>query len=670
MVGSHLLRTALGIVGVIGAASSASTVMPLPPQPAAATSQQVPRATPWVGPRAITRTTAELVRDTRADDAERSQGNKEEKFEKDSDLDLPPAVARPTLLAGTPTYSFAGVWPRAQPVTLAFTAATGKSVPDTMGAAGPRQFLLVTNQVIRSFGNQTGAPDSAIDMSLSTFFRPVGVSPVDPNVRYDRQTDKWLVGAISYPGNTNGSNLLLFAVSDTGVLTSTTTWTFFQFQFDQAAPAGNSGCSADYPYWGLDSVALYVKVGVISCPAGTTARAALFVIQKASLVGDRSLVVSTFRDVDNNVGSPVDNLDGAGGTGYFLRDRQLCRMINVPASPTLLPCVAIEGNEVFGFFSAIRHRGNDEESGSRVNGGDDSSGRLHIGSGVVKTGVLRGGQLWFASNTVLDNAGRFYYGSEISRGSRLGVIWWQIGDIDSGRPRVVKSGRFFQHSADNDVDQRNYWMPSIAVSGQGHMVIGVSAAGINEYANAVAVGRLSDDPPDVYRDPQIYSNSNAAYNDNSARFPGSTISPKGVRRWGDYSHTSMDPCDDMTMWTVQQYTATPDTWGLAVARVSAPPPAAPSVATPSVVARDQDSVEIQLKANQDNGRGFFDPGPGFACRLEVRVSGATVNSVRVVDSLTLQINLSSRGVSPGPLDFTITNPDGQSVTATALVRVP
>jgi hypothetical protein len=198
------------------------------------------------------------------------------------------------------------------------------------------------------------------------------------------------------------------------------------------------------------------------------------------------------------------------------------------------------------------------------------------------------------------------------------------------------------------------------------MLIGASAAGTNEYVNAVAIGRLAGDPPGMFRDPSLYTEATAAYNADDSRWSGS---PRGARRWGDYSHTLVDPCDDMTMWTVQQYTAETDKWGIAVARMAAPPPVTPTSATPNSVASNQDHVEVELKGTATDGAAFFDPGSGFECRLRVNIPGASVNAVRVVNPTTLSLSLSTRGVTPGPLDITITNPDGQSVVAAGVVRV-
>jgi hypothetical protein len=98
-------------------------------------------------------------------------------------------------VATQPSYRFEGILPRVQPVTLAFTVYVGNGVPDSMGAVGPMQFLMVINNRIKSFDKRTGRADNVIDLGLGTFFQPLGAAPFDPNVRYDRRADKWIVAA-------------------------------------------------------------------------------------------------------------------------------------------------------------------------------------------------------------------------------------------------------------------------------------------------------------------------------------------------------------------------------------------------------------------------------------------------------------------------------------------
>jgi hypothetical protein len=47
------------------------------------------------------------------------------------------------------------------------------------------------------------------------------------------------------------------------------------------------------------------------------------------------------------------------------------------------------------------------------------------------------------------------------------------------------------------------------------------------------------------------------------------------RRWGDYSNTSLDPTDSLTIWTIQEYAephsgANHIVWGTRIAPISSP----------------------------------------------------------------------------------------------------
>src|SRR4029077_11453520 len=123
-------------------------------------------------------------------------------------------------------------------------------------------------------------------------------------------------------------------------------------------------------------------------------------------------------------------------------------------------------------------------------------------------------------------------------------------------------------------------------------------------------GRLANDPLGTVNAPALFTASNTSYNPSDG-------SP---HRWGDYSFTSVDPSDDMTMWTIQEFCAGANTYGLEVAKLIAPPPAAPASASSSV-ATGQTSASVTITGTSSSGSGFFDPGSGFANRIAAAVGG-------------------------------------------------
>ena len=125
----------------------------------------------------------------------------------------------------------------------------------------------------------------------------------------------------------------------------------------------------------------------------------------------------------------------------------------------------------------------------------------------------------------------------------------------------------------------------------------------------------------------------------------------------------------MTLWTIQEYCSSTDSWGVRVAELQAPAPATPSSAAPAAIAPGQASVSVVVTGTSAEGSGFFDPGPGCAKRLSASVSGpgVTVNAATVTGPASLTLDLDTIGAAPGPRTVTVTNPDGQSRTSTEAI---
>jgi len=115
--------------------------------------------------------------------------------------------------------------------SLSFNGATltdtGAFPPDSMGTAGPTQFITFVNGRIRSF-TKAGVADGVLNANPDVFFAsvstPVAGSVVldftsDPQIRYDRFTARWYLTIIDVPCTnatctTTAPNRVLMAVSD------------------------------------------------------------------------------------------------------------------------------------------------------------------------------------------------------------------------------------------------------------------------------------------------------------------------------------------------------------------------------------------------------------------------------------------------------------------------
>ena len=77
------------------------------------------------------------------------------------------------------------------------------------------------------------------------------------------------------------------------------------------------------------------------------------------------------------------------------------------------------------------------------------------------------------------------------------------------------------------------------------------------------------DPPNSIREPVTLKDGEGPY----------TKTRGGLNRWGDYSGAQVDPSDDLTLWTVQEYARIPTgrgdgsgRWGTWWGRVGGGPP--------------------------------------------------------------------------------------------------
>src|SRR5207247_1415152 len=142
-------------------------------------------------------------------------------------------------------------------------------------------------------------------------------------------------------------------------------------------------------------------------------------------------------------------------------------------------------------------------------------------------------------------------------GGRNGSRWYEIGEL-TNNPVLIQAGTLFDSAT---LNAKGYWIPSVAFSGQGHMALGCSYAASNAFAGIATAGRLRNDPLGSTQSPTLAVVSTTAYN-----LTGETNT---VHRWGDFSQVVVDPADDMTMWTFQEYCNQANSWGVRVIQLKA-----------------------------------------------------------------------------------------------------
>ncbi|MCI0449814.1 MAG: T9SS type A sorting domain-containing protein [Chlorobi bacterium] len=511
---------------------------------------------------------------------------------------------------------------------------------DNMGAAGPTQYIAIANGRIKTFAKSTGSADGVLNTTTDNFFNSVrdGAGTSDPRIRYDRMSQKWFVVII----NVSSPNRILLAVSNTSTITVSTTWTFYFI----SAPSR----FYDYPTLGIDNNALYIGTNDFNTALTAFLGCSGYVVNKADLISGTlteflfSLVPNTSSDGPYTP-QGVDNFDASAAEGYFIGvsfqffgSLVVRRVSNPGGVPSISSNISIAVNTTT-FPISVPHLG---MIGSRpLDALDD---RLFAA-------CLRNGRLWTAHNIEVNSSGVATVG-----GGRNGTRWYELTSL-TGTPTVFQSGTIFDAAGSNPI---SYWIPTVMVSGQGHAAIVFSSAGNNARINVSTAGRLSGDVLGTTQSIVNITSSSTAYN-----------VQVGTQRWGDYSYVSLDPDDDMTMWSVEGFCNASNSWGERVTRLLAPAPTPLTSAVPNSLTPGQPSVDVVITGTPASGEEFYDPGSGFTNRISASINGGvTVNSTTYNSSTQVTLNVSTVGATSGPKTVTITNPDGQFVSSSTIFDVP
>jgi hypothetical protein len=424
--------------------------------------------------------------------------------------------------------------------------------PDTMGAAGPAHVMTMLNAGVRI---QTKAGGDLGIVALQTFFSPATESRdvFDPRLVYDSLAGRWIATADAERRSPDSE--VLFAISETSDPTGR--WFFYAFDAD---PAGLLW--ADFPGFGVNSTWIAITNNMFPS-VGVNQGAKMWVIDKVTALGGGPITVSVFPlgfdligasrgiapqpavtfDADEPnlyildnpnlhlMGTPIlrlAQLTGTGpapvwspvGIGAFL----------VPIAYDAVPFPTI-GAEQFGVPSTCDGGANDGQP--CVYTTDCPGGGCRrittADSRLLSLTVLRNGRLWYVQHGGLPSG----------TPDRLVVFWNQLDPLTlaSGASPIVQFG-----ALDGGPGVYHFF-PSIAVNQNDDVCIGFSRSDANSFIDALETTRLGTDPPGTTRPISVIKAGEGPYE----------LVLSSGNRWGDYSATVVDPTDDLSFWTIQEF---------------------------------------------------------------------------------------------------------------------
>jgi len=454
-----------------------------------------------------------------------------------------PALAAPIIapspapLAPAVTSSFAGLGnpPPGQDIIP----------PDTMGAAGPDHLVSILNSDFGVFDKATGAVLQ--ESSLRSFWGSLGTAagepanfPFDPKILYDQHSGRFV--AVTLGGRSAPASWIMIAVSPASGPTGA--WSKWAIDADVDNDVVQTNASADYPGLGVDQFNVYITANMFD-NTNAFQYGKVWVIPKPQLLLTNPGPTLTWSEVHGPAPSGLSRQPahtfGAAAETYLVSEGTpslllLTRIDNTSGTPVVRPPVTVP---IATYSSPFPFPGAPQPGASTIDTIDTSDTR-------VLNVVYRNGSVW-ATHHVVGPSGK------------VEVAWYRI---NPGSGTVQSQGR---------VTDPNLWYyyPSIAVNKDNVAAIGFSGSSTTEFVGGYYT---------VIQPSTGAAESVALLKAGEAHYFKTFTS--GDNRWGDFSATSVDPTDDTSFWTLQEYAESQisgiSQWGTWWGKFTPGPPPPPS----------------------------------------------------------------------------------------------
>ena len=387
--------------------------------------------------------------------------------------------------------------------------------PDTYGAVGPNHVMTTLNTQVR-IQNRSGGVLSTV--SLTAFWASVGnPDPFDPKVIYDSYTGRWIFAAVANGQLTTSA--ILIGVSATSDPTGA--WYLYKVAAD---PSGVNW--ADYTSLGFNKNWIVVSVNMFPISGTNSGPVNIYAFNKTNLYAHGAGTYTLLQDTSGNAFtmSPSITYDTNLTTEYLIEDWD-----NTAGKLRLSTITGAIGAEVLTTGISFPTTSPWDFGGS----GDflpqlGISRRMDGGDSRIQNLVFRNGKLWTTHTVFLPS----------TVPTRTVAQWWQI----STNGTVQQVGRI-----DGGSSNTFYAYPSIAVNKNNDALLGYSRFSSNQYPSANYSFHFSSDAANAFRDDTLLKAGESPY---FKTFGGAD------NRWGDYSATTVDPVNDTSFWTIQEYAAT------------------------------------------------------------------------------------------------------------------
>lgn len=412
--------------------------------------------------------------------------------------------------------------------------------PDTMGAVGPQHVVTALNSEIL-IQDRRGRPLRRV--VLEDFWR--GAGPLefatDPRIFFDTGSQRWVACVVADPQTTRSS--LYVAISQTADPNGN--WNIYRVASDENQ-------WVDFPTLGVTSDWVIITTNNFSLSANRYVQTNVYVFTKSDLVTGRGSF-RVFPDINFSGVPAFDPAGSLGGraaivstVGGNLNGQGVVRISEIRGRP---------GDEQF-VSNAATFRLDDTwafEAGADFQAPQrDSRFRIETNDDRMLSCAVRNLNIWCSHSVFLP---------AISP-NRASIQWFQFAADPAGSYRIASRGLIDDPSA-----RFHFAFPSIAANRNNDVLIGYTRFAADQFASANFVFRAGTDPPGQFQADSVFKPGEASYRRGTGR-----------NRWGDYSNTVVDPVDDLSFWSVQEFAAAPtsggtsrwNTWWAQVTPVTSP----------------------------------------------------------------------------------------------------
>lgn len=381
--------------------------------------------------------------------------------------------------------------------------------PDVNGAIGFDHLMTTLNTQVR-IQNKQGANISTT--SLVGFWNGLGghTDIYDPKITYDPYDKRWIFVCCATRDNANSA--LLLAVSETP--DPTLGWTTYTFDADP----GNQFWF-DYPSLGFNRNWITVSGNMLNITGlANTPRARVWAINKADVYAGSSNITAPYFDrTDYSTISPAITYDANENIQWCVSWHN-----NNFNNSGFVRLFSITGTQAVPVFTlgALVNTGPAWSSATVGAPQLNSATTIDLGSDRILQSTYRNGLLWYGHNAFLPATNPNTCAAEIV----------SINTADGTTMENIRTNA--------DANTMTAY-PSVSVNRNNDLFFGYTTFSTSNYARATISYRRSGQGFFYY----YFKDGEDWY----------VRMVKGVNRWGDYSATFIDPEDDITAWTIQEY---------------------------------------------------------------------------------------------------------------------